>query len=219
MKKIYRFIISLLLCFILTSCNKATYIGNHYTTSIVSDTLMKLEINQMQYDIDEINVPLYLGFKDVTCSNEVTYGLYLANEYIPYEQEDKVFGTTSIVSDIKNINKYYYYLDSFSKQKAVEEYSYSLKRIGLKKYEIKYENYYNLHIPKKFLFNTLNDIKHDINNLDARLTIMIKVVAFEKVIGGYECSSTIDHQVIRVRCHINKDYVMLGAYNSSFGYL
>ena len=114
MKNKFKVLISLLLSFFITSCNNdsSIYIGDHFATNIIKDTYMKVEINQEKYNIDDINLNLYLGFTNKTYQKEIVFGLYLFDYSKYYGEYDKLLSRGTSVSDITNIENYYY-VDSF----------------------------------------------------------------------------------------------------------
>lgn len=205
MKKIFKYVVSLLLCFAMTSCNHTTlYVGDYFTTNIIDDTLMKLEISNESYSLDDVQLDLYLGFKEASYDKEVIYGIYLEDYYNRYENNDKQLAVGSTISNIKNIT-HHTYIDSLTRNEALQTYTYTLKRKGLKSYKIIYDNSYGLNIPKAFI----EKMKPTQPYSDGyRSTFTIKVVAFEKDGSQYTCSTRIGHKAIIVSFLVEDDQIV-----------
>ena len=86
MKNKLRFLLTLLLSTLLTSCGKDyVFVGNSKIGTYTPNTVMGVNLSKEAYDINNVTLDLYLGFSKICDEYEMTYCLYFENYEEDYE--------------------------------------------------------------------------------------------------------------------------------------
>ena len=159
MKNKIKYLLSLFMCIILTSCNNKVFVGIDRVND-VPNTVMGVEITNEIYDISDINVKLYLGFKDVDVEYPVIFGVYSTLEY----QTD--FELMNNIRDYTSIRDHQF-IKSFTQDEAITEFGFSVKRK-----KVKYENSIDVNVKYLSYKSSRNGAIH------------FKVIAYTKSTDG-----------------------------------
>ena len=122
MKNKFKYLMSLLLCLSLTSCNSKSFVGIS-KVNIAPNTVMGVEITDEVYNLSDVSFDLYLGFSDVAFEYEAIYGLYVTNK-LSYYSEDREWVTQGV--DYLNIPGHQF-ITSFTTEEALTQYPFEVK--------------------------------------------------------------------------------------------
>ena len=192
MKNKLRFLLTLLLSTLLTSCGKDyVFVGNSKIGTYTPNTVMGVNLSKEAYDINNVTLDLYLGFSKICDEYEMTYCLYFEN----YEEDYEEIKTVQDYTKLKN----HKFITSYSDEQAVESFKFSVN-----KKRINYEKSIELKIDKS-LFK------------DIRGEIKIKAIGFVKTTdNNYKLNNLDANQMITFAYAINNQKVYLKAdYNET----
>ena len=183
-KKLKSIIVLLISCF-LSSCNKDVLIaGDTRLANSNPKTVMKIELNKAAYNINDVSVKLYLGFSEISKEYDMTYCIYIENEWVE-------FAEISPISDYTNV-KNHTFVTSYTDEKAVELFPFTVKNTI-----VNYSNYIDLKIDNSCFKYERNDIR-------------IKVIGFIKTEdNNYKINNVQANRLVRFSYAINQNEVYL----------